>query len=119
MMVAAAIVAVVLGLAAIWRRRDQYQRLALAHGRSAHSAVATQAQFISDANRYDAAARSAPGRLAYELADRAILSRSMVSYWSRMAIYHEELRRKYEEAATKPWRLVSTDPPPPLNPLRP
>jgi hypothetical protein len=119
MMAVVAIFAVMLGLAMLWHRRDRYLKLMRAHERSAQAATLMQDLLVKRAEFDTEQAKEAPGRLTYEFADEAILSRSMVSYWSRNATYHEEPRRKYEEAASKPWRLVSSDPPPPSNPLEP
>jgi hypothetical protein len=119
LMVIVAIFAIVLGVAMIRHRRDRYLGLMRAHERSAQAADLMQGLLVEEAQRDEEKAKKAPGRLAYEFADQAILSHSMVSYWARKAAYHDELRRKYEEAASRPWRLISSDPPPPSNPLQP
>ncbi len=119
MMVVVAVLAVTLGALAIRSRRDRYLALMRNHDRSAQAATAMQDLLAKAAEFDDLHSREAPGRLAYEFSDDAILSRSMVGYWSRKATYHEQLRRKYEEAASRPWLLVSPDPDPPVNPLRP
>jgi hypothetical protein len=119
MMTVVAILALVLGIAVLRHRRARYLELEKAHKRSAHAAALMQHLLVKEAEIDDLRVDKAPGRLAYEFADEAILSRSMVGYWSSKATYHEALSRKYEEAARRPWRLVSSDPPPPPNPLKP
>lgn len=119
MMVVVAVLTMTLGALAIRARRDRYLDLMRNHDRSAQAATAMQDLLAKAAELDDRHSRDAPGRLAYEFSDDAILSRSMVGYWSRKATYHERLRRKYEAAASRPWLLVSPDPDPPVNPLRP
>jgi hypothetical protein len=119
MMVLVAITAFLLGGDVIRRRRDQYQRLAQAHATSARSANLVRKVSGLTASRFEEAAQKASGRSSYDLGDQAIRARSMAGYWSRMEIYHQQLRRKYDEAVSRPWRPVSADPPPPSDPLPP
>jgi hypothetical protein len=119
MMVLVAITAFLLVGEMMRRRRDQYQRLAQTHAASERSANLVRQVSILTATHYEAAAKNASGRRSSELGDQAILARSTVGYWSRMEIYHQQLRRKYEEAASRPWRPVAADPPPPSEPPQP
>jgi hypothetical protein len=119
MMVLVAITALLLGIEAMRRRRDQYQQLAQIHSRSMKSAYLDMRLKLAEADVYECEAELTQGRRASALRDQAILAQSMAGYWSQMETYHRELRRKYADAASTPWRLVSSDPPPPPNPLPP
>jgi hypothetical protein len=117
MMVLVAITALLLGMEVMRRRRNQYQRLAQAHASSMKLANLEMRRKLREADLDEHMAKVFGGREALELRDQALFARSMAGYWSQMETYHRELRRKYADAASTPWRLVSSDPPPPSNPL--
>jgi hypothetical protein len=129
MMIAVAIAALALGFAVIGRRRNQYLRLARYQAQSACGAVSLRNHLIAVADRAEEEARTNPGRrldgfereaaFSLSLAEHAVHLRARASHWSRMATYHDELRRKYAEASSRPWQLVPSDPPPPSDQLQP
>jgi hypothetical protein len=128
LMIMVAIVALALGLAVIGRGRGQYLQLANYHAQSAQGAVSLQNHLIATAGRAEEGARATPWKRAYvlpsdgqpanfqSLAETAVHLRTRASHWSRMASYHNGLRQKYTEAASRPWQLIPSDPPPPSDP---
>ena len=130
LMILVAIVALALGLSVIGRRRGQYLRLANYHAKSAQEAVSMQDHLTAAADRNDERARTTPWERAQviwadgtaysqSLAETAEQQRERASYWSRVASYHDSIRQKYTEAASKPWESIPSDPPAPPDPLQP
>jgi hypothetical protein len=91
MMVLVAVIALLLGAAAIQRRRAHLQRLADHHAEMARQLRSSHGSIIRPGGVYVHVPLTHP----------------------RLADYHEDLARKYERAARYPWLPVEPDPPEP------
>jgi hypothetical protein len=128
-----AVVAVVPGAEAMWRRSTQLHRLAVYHARAEASfrrSLAVQSRLVEEAERLTSGVTRRWGNefeiwvLASAMPaaigpDWALAARNLPVYrsgrdrYAAAAAYHVALRGKYERSATRPWLAVAPDPPPP------
>jgi hypothetical protein len=91
MMVVVAVVALLLGVVAILRRRTHFQRLADYHAEAARQLRSSHGSAIHPGGAYVHIPLTPPS----------------------LADYHENLAAKYERAARYPWLPIAPDPPEP------
>lgn len=118
MMIAVAVLAIILGIGVILRRRHEYRTVARIHRSLGLKAAASQRVASWKADRHDEMAKTSRSRQDYDdLRASAMKSRSIANWLALMERYHFELGRKYEEAVSRPWRLAPPDPIPPPRPV--
>jgi hypothetical protein len=105
LLLAVAMIAIVLGVGAAQRRRALYQQQAAYH-------AAQEARFVAISR--SAARQTALLRRVRSATDSALAFNVWQAERARQrAQYHSRIRRKYEDAASHPWILVTPDPQPP------
>ena len=99
-------VAIILGIVGMLHRAYWYRRIAEYHRIAADVAAAAQKVAMWKAT-IDA---------RFNEKSSAIRNSLLADWIGRMSSFHSELRRKYAQAAWRPWRLPDSDPPSPARP---
>jgi hypothetical protein len=111
-MVAAATVAVLLGASGILRRAKRYQQVAELHAAEERWYRGLPDRPEALAERLDATYST----IRLELSELQVSGTwdCAIPLIRKMTIYHAQLKKKYERAASHPWASVDPDPPPPF-----
>jgi hypothetical protein len=106
---------------------ETMRRRSIAYGRRAAEAARSEREWAEMRPMYESRIARArldagePGRegavgVAEDRRESIAALESSMASCQRLAEYHGNLRRKYEGAASRPWLLVSPDPPEPRHP---